>query len=194
MASFGIPLFAGIIETLRQLHGVSKRSPLMRAMLTCTLVTIAAASMQEDMTPFLVFGDYSLRYLYLHAEELTTAAERAVPNFKVSLPKAFKHLTVALNGASICLAWARENVHPYCGNSQEDKAVHNAVRQQFCMRTFIGNRCMCAEVHEPTEAQYSKGETIFFPLCFLLSPYMASNSLTRCSNPPFLRCRNIIHF
>lgn len=112
ISSFGPALFYGVIETVRKILDVGAPSSVVKAMVLCTLVTLARCSLQTDMTISLVFGDYCLRYLCINRVALSGPLEHAEELFDVTIENAFKHLSMALTSCAISMASLRSNVHP----------------------------------------------------------------------------------
>ncbi|KAK9898366.1 hypothetical protein P389DRAFT_32918 [Cystobasidium minutum MCA 4210] len=142
MRAFGIPLFLGVIETLRHLLDVGWGYPLIPGMIMATVITIAQCSLSEDMTRWLVFGDLCIRYLRCYAEKLATAEEQADADFPLLVDNTFKHLVVAINSCALSIASTRENVRRTKGKAAD------ANKQLFFLSTFAGLVCRCGVVHD----------------------------------------------
>lgn len=115
---------------------------------------MSACSLVEDMTPYLVHGDMSLRYLYLSARDLATPEELGSEDFARKLEMTFRYLVVALTSCAFNLAWARENVRPNPGHDAGNRA-----RQDMILNTFSGLRCMCGSIHKPAQIELCDGES-----------------------------------
>lgn len=142
MGSFGIPLFGGVIETIRHVLDYCWDYCTIRAMVLAAIITISYCSLFEDMTEYLVFGDLCLRWIRFHVDELATDGEREDPFFPLKWDNAFKHLVVAIQSCAICIASKRANVHRRSGEDTDLNKQSSSSKLTLAWSASVGRFMM----------------------------------------------------
>jgi hypothetical protein len=144
MQSFGVPLFRGVIQTVRLLYDRVKDMPNIKSMVAIMMLVLAECSMTDDMTPYLLFGDLALRWMIREAETFVVednSAEDlgALQEIVSETDRAFKHLLVATSSCAISIASTRDNVSSISAMKQE-----NTQSRRYTSRQVLAKSAMAA--------------------------------------------------